>query len=61
MTGKQLKMLRVTIGMKQSELARLLKVSQTLISLIENGQRVMTDKQIEQVNKIFKIRYRFFK
>ena len=47
--------LRISAGMTTKELSRLMECSSTLITHYEMGNRVLTDKRIGQLCKVFRI------
>ena len=47
--------LRIASGMKTRELGRLMECSSTLITHYEMGNRVLTDKRVGQLCKVFRI------
>jgi transcriptional regulator with XRE-family HTH domain len=49
MTGLDLKIARIRANLKQYRVAAALGVSQTVLSQIENDQRVVTPERLEQI------------
>jgi transcriptional regulator with XRE-family HTH domain len=47
-----LKLVRNATGLTQAQLARRIRLSQSYVSLIENGNRRLTDRVLRRVNKI---------
>lgn len=54
--GLHLKMKRLEAGVKQTELAEKLGVSQTLVSQWEKGKKKIARKYIEEIDKALKKR-----
>ena len=49
MTGLEIKILRIRAGLRQYRVAGALGMSQTVLSQIENGQRVVSQERIEEI------------
>mgnify|MGYP001560899645 CR=1 FL=1 len=47
--------LRISAGMTTKELARLMECSSTLITHYEMGNRVLTDKRLAQMCRVFRV------
>lgn len=45
------KQIRLTLGMGQSEFAKMLGVSQSYVGMIETGRRIPTDRIIQKLKK----------
>jgi transcriptional regulator with XRE-family HTH domain len=52
-TGKNIKALREQSGFTQSNIAKYLKVDQSLISKIENGERLITSDMLDKLASLF--------
>lgn len=58
--GEKVKLLRTRRGLKQVELARILKLSKGQISNLESGKRNLTLQQLEKLCKYFKVDMSYF-
>ena len=58
--GKRIKELRKSRNLKQDDLARVLEISRSQISNLENGRRSLNLKQLEKLCNLFKVDMSFF-
>ena len=58
--GEKVKLLRTRRGLKQVELARILKLSKGQVSNLESGKRNLTLQQLEKLCKYFKVDMSYF-
>lgn len=53
--GKSLRVIRAAFGLRQAEVAELLEISPSLVSLIEAGKRPATPQVIETLAEVLRI------
>lgn len=58
--GKRIKELRKSRNLKQDDLAKVLEISRSQISNLENGRRSLNLKQLEKLCNLFKVDMSFF-
>ncbi len=54
--GERLRMVREALGYTQTEFAERLKLTRNFISLVETGQRILSDRSINDVCREFNVR-----